>query len=301
MITFNNKVVTYNHKWINGSGSPVDPYNPLNLPPNTVRVRTSDGNVPNKTDVTSYETATLVSGTTDIYDVYKSGTNFTQILYKSTNVIEVLGANTSNVTDMTYMFNGCSALQSVPLFDTTNVTNMRYMFFGCTSLTNVPLFDTSSVTNMRFMFELCTSLTSVPLFNTSNVTDMEGMFDACSALQSVPLFDTSNVTNTNAMFYNCKALQSVPLFNTSKVTDMSRMFYYCQSLSSVPLFDTSKVTDMSYTFQFCFNVQSGALALYQQASTQTTPPSAHEQTFRNCGSNTTTGRAELSQIPSNWK
>jgi len=54
-------------------------------------------------------------------------------------------------------------------------------------------------------------------------------------------------------------------------------------------------------FYQCTNVQSGALALYQQASSQTTPPTSHNQTFYNCGSNTTTGSAELAQIPSGWK
>ena len=50
----------------------------------------------------------------------------------------------------------------------------------------------------------------------------------------------------------------------------------------------------------CLNVQSGALALYQQASSQTNPPSSHNNTFYNCGKFTTTGAAELAQIPSDW-
>jgi surface protein len=79
------------------------------------------------------------------------------------------------------------------------------------------------------------------------------------------------------------------------------MFQYCTSLTSIPLFNTSSVTNMSSMFDGCTNVQSGALALYQQASTQTTPPSTHDQTFQNCGSSTTTGAAELAQIPSDWK
>lgn len=89
--------------------------------------------------------------------------------------------------------------------------------------------------------------------------------------------------------------------NTSDVTDMRGMFSNCSSLTNVPLFDTSKVTNMRNTFYFCRNVQSGALALYQQASTQANPPSNHSWTFRHCGSATTTGAAELEQIPSDWK
>ena len=200
--TVNGKVLknAANDKWLTKKEAPA----PV-LPPNTVRVRTNNGNVPNKTYDTSYETATLVPGKSDVYDVYKSGTEFTNLLYGSSNVIEVLGANTSNVT------------------------NMNSMFRECASLTNVALFDTSNVTNMGNMFRDCTSLTSVSLF------------------------------------------------------------------------DTSKVTNMNYTFRNCTNVQSGALALYQQASSQATPPSDHYQTFNNCGSNTTSGAAELAQIPIDWK
>lgn len=160
--------------------------------------------------------------------------------------------------------------------DTSNVVDMRYMFYNCTSLTSVQLFNTSNVTNMKYMFRNCGSITSVSLFDTSNVEDMQNMFEGCTQLTSVPLFDTSNVTR------------------------MDYMFWKCGSLTSVPLFDTSNVIDMTNMCRDCTNVQSGALALYQQASTQTNPPH-HGATFRNCGSNTQTGSAELAQIPVGWK
>ena len=258
----------------------IDPYNPLNLPANTVRVRTSDGKVPYKsgTDSSStYETATLVEGTSDVYDVYKSGTDFYYLFFNSNNVVEVLGANT------------------------TGITNMNSMFSYCTSLTTVALFDTSSVTDMYFMFHYCLELTSVPLFNTSSVTIMSYMFNNCDKLTMVPLFDTSSVTDIECMFNNCSSLTSVPLFNTSNVENMYETFRGCSSLTSVPLFNTSSVMFMDSMFLNCTKVQSGALALYQQASTQANPPSSHTGTFKNCGSDTTTGAAELAQIPDDWK
>ena len=231
-----------------------DPYNPLNLPPNTVRVRTNDGAVPYKASGAGalYETATLVEGTSDVYDVYKSGPDFRNLFHNSSNVVEVLGANTTGITKMERMFSRCSSLTSVSLFDTSSAINMQEMFYRCYSLTSVPLFDTSSVTSMIYMFGNCDSLTSVPLFDTSSVTKMDSMFSWCSSLTSVPLFNTYSVVSMDSMFERCK------------------------------------------------NVQSGALALYQQASTQTNPPSNHTDTFKNCGSDTTTGAAELAQIPSDW-
>jgi hypothetical protein len=57
---------------------------------------------------------------------------------------------------------------------------------------------------------------------------------------------------------------------------------------------------MNFMLQNCYKVETGALALYQQASTQATPPSKHDSTFWNCGRDTVTGAAELAQIPSSW-
>ena len=159
-----------------------------------------------------------------------------------------------NVTNMQQMFQNCTSLQSVPLFNTQNVTNMSSMFYYCSSLQSVPLFNTQNVTSMQAMFQYCYSLQSVPLFNTQNVTSMQAMFQYCYSLQSVPLFNTQNVTNMSSMFLGCYSLQSVPLFNTQNVTSMQQMFSNCPSLQSVPLFNTQNVTNMSSMFQNCYSL-----------------------------------------------
>lgn len=107
------------------------------------------------------------------------------------------------------------------------------------------------------------------------------------------------VLNMLSIFRNCASLTTVPLFDTHTVTNMQGMFDSCYELTTIPLFNTSNCTNMSGMFGRCYKVQSGALALYQQASTQATVPS-HSQTFRDCGRDTTTGAAELAQIPSSW-
>ena len=101
-------------------------------------------------------------------------------------MIDLSSYDTSNVTDMRCMFDGCSSLESLDLsgFDTSNVTNMQSMFYGCSSLESLDLsgFDTSNVTDMSSMLEGCSSLESLDLsgFDTSNVTNMLSMFDGCS-------------------------------------------------------------------------------------------------------------------------
>ena len=99
--------------------------------------------------------------------------------------------DTSNVTDMSYMFQSCSKLTSLDLsgLDTSKVTNMSYMFGYCTNLTSIDLsnWDTSKVTNMSYMFQSCSKLTSLDLsdLDTSKVTSMDGMFEYCKSLTSL--------------------------------------------------------------------------------------------------------------------
>ena len=187
-----------------------------------------------------------------LYDAWNSSNTSTYLLYKDDKkLVYAPNINTSNVTNMSNMFYGCTNLQVVPKYNTSNVTSMNQMFINCTNLISVKKFDTSNVTNMSYMFNGCKSLTTIPSFDTSSVTYMNNMFSSCSNLTSVPLFDTSKVTNMYDMFFYCESLQTVPAFNTSNVTNISEMFYECISLTSVPEMDTSKATNFNSIFQDC--------------------------------------------------
>ena len=164
--------------------------------------------------------------------------------------------DTSQVTNMSAMFNDCSNLISIPTLDTSKVTDMQSMFYGCTSLTTMPALDTSKVTNMNSMFNQCTSLASIPTLDTSQVTGMNNMFVSCSSLTSIPTLDTSQVTGMYRMFNSCTSLASIPALDTSKVTTMQSMFQDCTSLTSIPALDTSQVTNMQSMFNDCTSLTS---------------------------------------------
>jgi surface protein len=69
---------------------------------------------------------------------------------------------------MSYMFQNCAALTSIPLLDTSNVTDMGIMFYGCTNLTTVPALDANKVTyanNLKSMFYGCSNLKSILMTN----------------------------------------------------------------------------------------------------------------------------------------
>ena len=221
-------------------------------------------------------------------DSDKSISNLTQINFNN-------NFNTSKVTNMFYMFSGCSSLTSLDIssFNTSNVTNMAYMFNECQSLTSLDLsnFNTSKVTDMGTMFRLCVSLTFLNLksFNTSNVLNMFGLFMACSSLTSLDLsnFNTSKVTDMYGMFSGCSLLTNLDLsnFNTSNVTDMQNMFLNCSSLTSLDLsnFNTSSVTNMSSMFMSCSSLTELDLSNFN-----TSKVTNMSWMFNDCSSLTTT-------------
>ena len=158
-----------------------------------------------------YSNSTYITSV-EVKEGVKANTNsiylFADISYAKT--IDVTNLDTSNVTYMEGMFNGCSSLTSLDVtnFNTSNVTDMRGMFANCYNLASLDLsnFDTRKVTTMRSMFNRCSRLTSIDVtnFNTSNVTDMGAMFYECNWLASLDLrsFNTNNVTEVAHMFYN---------------------------------------------------------------------------------------------------
>lgn len=96
--------------------------------------------------------------------------------------------DTSNVRNMSSMFDNAVNLKKIPELDTYNATDMSYMFSECHELIVVSELDTSHVTNMRSMFYNCSVLTTIPALNASNVTEMYGIFLSCPKLNSIGLY-----------------------------------------------------------------------------------------------------------------
>ena len=99
------------------------------------------------------------------------------------------------ISDMSYMFSGCSSLSSLPdisNWNTNNANNMSGMFYECKSLSSLP--DISN-------------------WNTNNIKDISDMFYGCSLLLSLPdisKWNTNNVTDMNRMFYGCFSILNIP-------------------------------------------------------------------------------------------
>ena len=180
--------------------------------------------------------------------------------------IDLSNFDTSNVTNMAFMFNHCNRLKEIKGLDkfiTSKATTMEGMFQSCFKLEfiDVSSFDTSNVDIMNFMFVDCFKLKGIKginKLNTKKVTNMTGMFENCLSLKylNIENFDTSNVTNMSYMFNKCKKLKEIKgmdKFNTINLTTTYAMFQFCTEIEKIDLsgFDTSNVTNMSYMFNKC--------------------------------------------------
>lgn len=173
--------------------------------------------------------------------------------------------DTSQVTDMSQMFNGYQGTSlDLSSWNTSNVTIMTYMFINCTNITSLDLssLNVDNVTDMSCLFGNCYAIKSINLagWNTSNVVNMSSMFEYCNALTSIDDIsgfrdlDMSKVTNMNNMFNTCRKLTSVNLtLNAPNLTLIVNMFGTCTQLTSVIINSPSnpKLTNMSYMFSSC--------------------------------------------------
>ena len=153
--------------------------------------------------------------------------------------------NTSNVTDISYMFYEChnlSELSDISKWDTSKINDMSNLFKGCQLLINIPdisKWDTSKVNDMSSMFGECSSLLKLPdisKWNIKNVTDISSMFEGCSSLSYFPdisIWNTSNINYMSDMFKGCFSLSSlsdISKWDISNLAFINNIFRGCLSL-----------------------------------------------------------------------
>lgn len=126
-----------------------------------------------------------------------------------------------------------------------------------------------------------------------------------NVLEIIDIVTANLASNYNSLASLCldfTNLTSVCNIDCSRVQYISSMFENCTSLTTIPTFtNVTTIYQCNKTCYGCTNIESGALALYNQLNALGIQSWAHSQTFYNCGSNTVAGAAELAQIPSDWK
>lgn len=163
-------------------------------------------------------------------------------------------------------FENLSTIEGIENLNTEEVTNMSGVFNCCTALSTLDLkgFNTAKVTDMSFMFNECSALTNIDLssFDTKNVTDMNSMFYGCKTIVKLDVtkFDTEKVTNMSEMFSNCYELTTILAsgkFVTTNVADDMNMFYGCSKLKGGKSYDAAHVGKEMANFAGYFTDPTG--------------------------------------------
>ena len=189
------------------------------------------------------------------------------------NILKVNLELKTNISDLSYMFCGCTSLTSIPDFynlNITKVTNISHMFSECSSLEVLPdisIWNTNNIIDMSYLFSECSSLKDMPdisKWKTNKVINMSHIFHSCSSLKLLPdisKWNTNNVTDISYIFANCSSLEKMPdisKWNTNKIIDISYIFFECCSLrkiSDISKWKTNNVINMSYIFYNCFSLE----------------------------------------------
>lgn len=209
---------------------------------------------PNRTDapkIWMYKdgTSLIVASTANTIYAHASCSTMFQNL-RTVEAIDLEGGvhfNTSLVTDMSHMFEGCEALGSafngLQHFTTSNVTTMAHMFDGCSTLgqggLSLRTFDTHNLApdGLVAMFNGCSLLQSLDLssFTTEQITDMSLLFNGCSKMQNLDIrhfkihrnatTEEIDVTRTNM----CTNLYFMSVWNDITITCTQDVANFLQS------------------------------------------------------------------------
>ena len=178
--------------------------------------------------------------------------------------INLKGANTTGVTDMSYMFSNSIKLTAIDLsgLGGNSLTNVSAMFGGCTSLTNINMsnFNFGLTEDLSYLLSIgsTNNISEVKLNGSimNNVTNMTAMFQNCTSLTSIDLSElgSNSLTSVGGMFYNCSSLIAINMsnFNFGLTEDLSHLFFTesTNNVSEIKLIGSimNNVTNMSYLF-----------------------------------------------------
>ena len=114
--------------------------------------------------------------------------------YLEDHELELINIIQPNITDVSYMFEGCTGLGRLILRQVNprnNITHTTGMFFGCTNLYDINTdiyFD--CLIHMSEMFYNCQNLHYVPFLSDSNLSSLnhaQNTFDGCTNLEEIQL------------------------------------------------------------------------------------------------------------------
>ena len=153
--------------------------------------------------------------------------------------------NTEHVKSICGLFNGCTNLKRVRAkknWKTSDLEDVSIMFQGCSNLDNAEFFGyldkTLKVKDMSGLFSKCSKLKkSIPKLVTNDVEYMVGLFNECTSLDKIDAssWNMSNITDISGMFYKCNSLKSltgVDNWNFDKEFKYENTFDQCPNIKA---------------------------------------------------------------------
>lgn len=160
----------------------------------------------------------------------------------------------SNVTDLSYIFDTCKSLISLPSnLNWGKMTNVVAAFRGTTSLNEVNI-EPLDVLSLEGIFQrsniakilnlsVQSAYTAFNAFESSKLTeigniDLPDIITAPYAFSNIPIvhfpkINIPKIANCSFIFYNNQSMQSLEYWDFSNVTDAVNMFKGCSALSSI--------------------------------------------------------------------
>ena len=122
------------------------------------------------------------------------------------NIYDLNFIDTSEITDMSWLFEYISCNFDISNWDVSNVKDMTGMFYCCYDFNcDLSNWNVSNVTNMAGMFVGCENFNcDLSYWYVSNVTDMDNMFVNCKKFNcDLSDWNISNITRWKNMFGGC--------------------------------------------------------------------------------------------------
>ena len=161
----------------------------------------------------------------------------------------------SNVTDLSFIFDSCKNLNSLPPnLDLSKVTKIEEAFRGTTSLNYEVNIESLVVPSLEGIFQrsniskilnlsVQSALTLFNAFESSKLTEIDNIdlpeiVTATYAFSNIPIvhfpkINIPKIANCSFIFYNNQSMQSLEYWDFSNVTGATNMFKGCTALTTI--------------------------------------------------------------------
>lgn len=188
----------------------------------------------------------------------------------------------SNVTDLSYIFDSCKKLNSLPPnLAFSKVTKIEAAFCGTTSLNDEVNIEPLDVPSLEGIFQRS---------NISKILNLsvQSAYTAFNAFESSKLTEIGNIdlpdTVTASYAFSNIPIVHFPKINIPKIADCSFIFYNNQSMQSLEYWDFSNVTNAVNMFKGCSALSSiGDVIFLHTSLSLADSPNIDEDTLNRFG------------------